>query len=235
MAKVGGKTEPWVVGDAIAHQDFEIHWEDSIDRSDGAHAGHWDRIEILDADNRPVDDAWVEAKPVAEGDSVELAYKVTHPGLREGLYTAVVHVDADDKAPSARMEHIVPVTHSGEGVAKAGQEFHLTLGEPIIVEDLVSVTAIEPVADQPFTIVVAVHNEGPDASPGAHQSSCKVAGSGGSWEDEGPPVGVVTPGTGQLARFSCPGLPAGVYRAEIWFDLLTTMQPVSTTFDFTIK
>ena len=30
-------------------------------------------------------------------------------------------------------------------------------------------------------------------------------------------------------------MPAGVYRAEIWFDLLTTMQPVSTTVDFTIK
>jgi hypothetical protein len=30
------------------------------------------------------------------------------------------------------------------------------------------------------------------------------------------------------------GLPAGVYRAEIWCDLVTTMTPITTTFDFTV-
>jgi hypothetical protein len=233
MATVGAGTEPWVVGDAIAHQNFEIHWEDSVDVSDGvAHAGHWDHIVILDTDERPVDDGWVEAKAAADGGTVELTYRIKHPGLREGLYTAVVYVDSDNKEPSARMEHIVPVTHSGEGVAKAGQEFLLTLGEPFIIEDLANPSAIEPIADQPFT---SVDNEGPDPSPGAHQTRCKIAGSGGSWEDEGPPVGVVTPGTGQLAQFPWLGLPAGVYRADMWVDLLTTMEPLNATLDFTVK
>ena len=236
MATIGLATQPFVSGDAIAHKDFSIRWEDSVGTDGEPHAGHYDRIVIKDDADRVVVDEWAKAAATPDGGTVEVEFKIEHPGLREGLHTVTVEVDADDKPASAVGECIIPVTFDGAGVAREGQEFALTLREPFIVESMADPSAIEPVAGHKFVIVVGVDNQGPDTSPGAHQTSCSIAGSGGSWQDDLPqPVDAVAVGTGQLAQFHCPGLPAGVYRADIWVDLVTTMQPVGTTFDFTVK
>jgi hypothetical protein len=234
MATIGLQRQPWVVGDAIAHKDFSIHWEDSVTAGGDAHTGHADRIVITDDADRVVLEGWVSAAPMPDGGAVELEYKITHPGLREGLHTATVEVDTDGKDPSAKGECAVPVTFAGEGVAKQGEEYHLSFDTPTIIEKD-EYSSASPVAGVPFRVAVGVHNNGPDTAPSARQCSVRIAGSGGQFEDDRDLDFEIEVGSSGLLTFLVDhGLPAGVYRAEIWCDLVTTMSPISTTFDFTV-
>ncbi len=234
MATIGMQRQPWVEGDAIAHKEFSIHWEDSVAAGGDPHAGHSDRIVITDDADRVVLEDWATAAAVPDGGVVELQYKIVHPGLREGLYTAKVEVDADGKTPSATGECAVPVTFDGSGVAKQGQEYVLTFDTPTtIVADSYSTASL--VAGVPFRVAVGVHNNGPNIAPSARKCSVHIAGSGGSFDDERDLDSEISVGSSALLTFLINrGLPAGVYRAELWCDLITTMTPISTTFDFTV-
>ena len=108
MVTIGLESEPWVAGDAIAHQEFSVRWRDSVDAEGDPHGGHSDRVVISDDAERVVLEGWSTADAMPDGGVVELEYKIPYPGLREGLYTAIVEVDADGKAAAARGESRSP-------------------------------------------------------------------------------------------------------------------------------
>lgn len=234
MTSIGIDKAPWVEGSSIAHQEFAIRWDDSVPASDPPHAGHSDRIVFVDDADRPVLEGWATAAAKPDGGSVEMKYTITAPGLREGLYTAKIEVDADDKVPSATAEVLVPVTFDGAGVAKPGQSYKLSFKE-VLVLDTHEYSAANLAAETPFRLAVGVQNEGPDPAPSNRKCSVHIAGSGGSFEDEGILDSEITVGSTVLLTFLVsPGLASGVYRAEIWADLITTIEPISTTYDFTV-
>ena len=127
------------------------------------------------------------------------------------------------------------MTHSGAGVAKQGEEYQLSFGEPTTIEPD-EYSPASPVANVPFRVAVGVHNEGPNTAPSGRQCSLRIAGSGGDFEEARTIDSQIDVGSSALLTFLVDrGLPAGVYRAEIWCDLITTMSPISTSFDFTVS
>jgi hypothetical protein len=232
VATVTLAERPWPGTDLVAHKTIELHWEDNVELGAGEtnHQEHFDRVLVKDDADRVVEDGWAQGPPTTGG-KVHMLYRIDN-GLREGLYTVEIYVN---EATSATTTMALPVTHSGEGVAPLGDEYRLEITQLLPGTDT-SGTQQPLVGGQQFAIAFVLQNHGPSPCPSNRKVSVKIAGSGGSHEGETDTPNAIEAGASALLQYTVlpPGLPAGVYRVEVWADLITTMSPVSATADFTI-
>jgi hypothetical protein len=80
---------PWVDGSPAAHGEFAIRWDDSVPASDPPHAGHTDRIVVVDDADRTVLEGWVTTAATPDGGGPDLHHLRLHRPLTGGPFVAV--------------------------------------------------------------------------------------------------------------------------------------------------